>query len=590
MVVTSRWHALVRSVAPWRAVLAVTAASLFLRVFDLAGRVAHWDEGRVGWWVLKAAETGQWQYRPIIHGPFIQHTARLSTTLLGPSDFSLRLPVALVGGLLPLAALLFYRSLATRETVALAAVLAVDPLLLYYGRFFRSDLPVAAAALVTLGCLLRLRQTGRRRWLVAAACAFALALTMKENALLYPLSWLGAGALTVAWLRWRGEWSSNAQSLRAISGRFDARTLLRRWGPATMAAVISGLSILVLFYAPRSPTPGTLGLSQALADPSRLPALVGEATLGSWGRLSETWIGGRSHRYAPYLAHYLYVLTTGSGGVAVLAVVGAIEGRDRPFVVFCTLWGLSAVAGYPYAADIKAPWLVVHAVVPLAVPAAVGGVALIEECRRRAGAIASRSGGVETVGQALGTVDGRRAVMFALVLTGAVGQVVVMGVGANYTHPTDRQLIIAHGAQPGGDWRPVLERIDEVSATNPSGEADIAFYGPLAGPDGSANDHRGAGWFRRQPLSWYVESHDLTAINVHSPTDLEDPPPVVVGMPANRSTLDSALPGYRRVERAIFRHGQDTTYNLLGYEKQIRGQAFLVYIEGTDRPARSAGG
>lgn len=67
---------------PTLAVSLLAAFALALRVVDLGTRVAHWDEGRVAYWVLRYLETGVWSYRPIIHGPFVQHAARLSFELL----------------------------------------------------------------------------------------------------------------------------------------------------------------------------------------------------------------------------------------------------------------------------------------------------------------------------------------------------------------------------------------------------------------------------------------------------------------------------------------------------------------------------
>ena len=183
--------------SPLYVLIAVAAIALAARLALLGERIAHWDEGRVGYDVLRYMATGAWEYRPIVHGPFLPHVNRLVFSAVGADDFTARLVVALVGGLLPLAAWLYRDHLRDAELVALGLFLAADPILLYYSRFMRNDVPVAAFAFVGLGLYLRLIDTGRRRYLYAGTAAWALAFTAKENAILYPVSILGVGTESV---------------------------------------------------------------------------------------------------------------------------------------------------------------------------------------------------------------------------------------------------------------------------------------------------------------------------------------------------------------------------------------------------------
>ncbi|MEF8826469.1 MAG: flippase activity-associated protein Agl23, partial [Halapricum sp.] len=177
------------------AVVAVALLALSLRLVHLGYRTAHWDEARVAYWILRYEETGAFAYRPIIHGPFVHHAAEPLFALFGPSDFFARLPVALVGGLLPLSALLFREHLRDHETVFLSLLLALNSILLYYSRFLRSDVLVAAFMLTALGFLVRVYDTRQGRYLYPAALFLGFGIASKENALIYVLTWLGAGAL-----------------------------------------------------------------------------------------------------------------------------------------------------------------------------------------------------------------------------------------------------------------------------------------------------------------------------------------------------------------------------------------------------------
>ena len=53
------------------AIICISFVSLLFRIINLGSRVAHWDEGRVGYDILRYVDTGIWQYRPIVHGAFL---------------------------------------------------------------------------------------------------------------------------------------------------------------------------------------------------------------------------------------------------------------------------------------------------------------------------------------------------------------------------------------------------------------------------------------------------------------------------------------------------------------------------------------
>ncbi|PSQ67132.1 MAG: TIGR03663 family protein, partial [Halobacteriales archaeon SW_9_67_24] len=169
------------------AVVAITVLGLLARLAFLGDRIAHWDEARVGYWILEYAETGTFEYRPIIHGPFLHHVNAPLFDLLGPNDVTMRLAVSLLGAALPLVALL---------------VLADHRLFL--NRAF--DRP------------------------------------------------------------WRS-------ALRRYATR--VRRGLRTWTPHFLVGVIEFLAVVVFFYSPRGTDDP--GFDTLLADPTTLPAVVGEA-------------------------------------------------------------------------------------------------------------------------------------------------------------------------------------------------------------------------------------------------------------------------------------------------------------------------
>ena len=179
------------------AVIAIAIAALLARLVLLGDRIAHYDEGRVGWWAINYMNTGEIHYRFIIHGPLVQHVSRWLFEITGANDFTMRLPIAIIGGLLPLSVYLYREHLQDSELVAVAFFLAFNPVLVYYSRFYRSTLPVAAFAFVAFGLLVRFYDTRRPGYVHAAAVFAALMIAAKENAVVYYITWLGAGTLVV---------------------------------------------------------------------------------------------------------------------------------------------------------------------------------------------------------------------------------------------------------------------------------------------------------------------------------------------------------------------------------------------------------
>jgi uncharacterized protein (TIGR03663 family) len=527
------------------ALVAATALALLARLVALDARVAHWDEARVSYWTLQYLDTGWWQYQPIVHGPFLFHVNRLVFDYLGATDATMRLAVAVVGGLAPLSAWLYRDHLRAAETVALGAILAADPLFLFFSRFARNDPLLAAFAFAGLGFFLRARSTGRSRYLVAAGLAIGLGFTTKENAVLYVLCWLGAAALVAAVAR-REAGGGPTEIARGLVD--DAAEELNRFpGPGVVAAGVAWMATVVAFYAPRTATAGAdaVGLWNAFDHPGVAPAVLRAATVGAAGRLVDVWIGGGHQslgfRTAFYLVHEVAILAVGSGGLCLLALWGfRVERRGdgpRPLVAFAGAWAGLSVAGYPLVADMAAPWLALHAAVALSIPAAVGLADAVESARRRSqipggdgGARAPRRSDREETGGP----DVRRAGLAALVVALATAQAVAVGGATSYAAPDSALDPLAQPAQPPGELR---ETARDLAAVACGPEPSALYVGPYFAP---RHGHR------RLPLRWYLARDGIGTAHVRSAADLPaDPPPVVVALDARRDELDGALSGYR---------------------------------------------
>jgi uncharacterized protein (TIGR03663 family) len=560
--------------SPYVGILAVAALALAVRLLGLGTRIFHWDEGRVGYWILRYHETGEFAYRPIVHGPFLFVVNDWVFAVLPPTDFSARLVVALVGGLLPLSAWLLRDRLTRLETVALAVVLAVNPLLVYYSRFMRNDVLVGAFAFVAFAFAVRAIDAGDIRLVYPAAASLGLAFTTKENAVVYVLCFLGAAALLVDHGLFRA--ARDGRSVRrvvteewktALAYRLDrfggsVRRGLALAGGHAVAVTLLVLSVVAFFYAPRP------DLWVALSDPARLPGVVRAATVGAWESFYGLWVAGshQSHDYLPFLYDYLETLAYGAPFVVAFAIVGfLVDGYDgdgsRALVAATTYWGAVSVLGYPVATDIRAPWAAVHAVVPLAVPAAVGVAAV---GRRVSDAIAGvRSADAEEVDAGPPARSWSRPTLRTVVAALLLSAAAVGVVGANATYANsasdDEAGEVLQWAQPENELKHTLERVRAVSRVEDG--TDVLFVGTHA--PGSPNDVRfyvanessarqpppgGPAWHTRLPLPWYLERYGATVTS--SPPDDRtvgaDPPPVVIAAKWDDDEVTRQLPGYER--------------------------------------------
>jgi uncharacterized protein (TIGR03663 family) len=573
------------------ALLGLCAGALVLRVVLLGDRVAHWDEGRVAYWALRYAETGAWSYRPIVHGPFLFHVERFVFEHLGTSDAAMRAPVALVGGLAPLTAWLYRNRLGDRETIAMGALLAINPLFLYYSRFMRNDVLVAVFALVAFGTVLRAAETGRGGFLVGGAFAFALAVSAKENAWLYPLCWLGAGTLAAAWPIW-----GRARRRRAVRGdprlvalvetaaprcRELAMTIRDLWIGLVLAP-LTFLVVLVWFYAPRPLSAGWP------IDPSVWNA----ALVTNAGKVYRLWIEGSGQgEYAKFFAFFGLVAIVGGTVVCVFAVAGVLAERrgtrrSRWLVWTAGAWGLASLVGYPLAADIRAPWLVLHVLTPLSIPAAVGLTACLGRAR---GSIPA------------GARIGRRGASVAFVL--AIATALTVGGVTSYVHPTTPGNVLVQWAQPGEELRPGIERVETVArhhhgvdvhfvgTTHPDTDDNVVLYvenesAARQPPPG------GPGWHARLPLPWYLERANATVTS--SPpgnwSAFEHPPPVVVAYSWDRERVSRNLSGYVVRTGRFKLFGDSVTIRAFGRSATYEGERLSIFVDRSAlERARTAG-
>ncbi|WP_277555298.1 flippase activity-associated protein Agl23 [Halobaculum limi] len=569
------------------AVVLIVVGGLLLRTVELGARIFHWDEGRVGYWILRFDATGEFFYRPIIHGPFLPVVNNVLFDIIGASDFAARLPVAVVGGLLPLSVLLLRDRLRGREQVALALLLAVDPLLVYYGRFMRGDVLVGSFCVAAFVLVVYAVDSKRTLPLFGSAVLLGLGFTAKENALVYLACFLGAGFLlldhrvlrsarrtgslvdaligeVVALGHYLDDWTAGSRT-RGVIERLvrkrdpDAAYVseagylghLAVWIPLGAVGVAATfLLTTAFFYAPRPDVWQALGLASVPAGttPPTLGGVWYEATWGAGEKFWGTWASGNhsGHPYAPFLYDILETMAYGSGVLVVFAAVGFLadgygtERGTRPLVAFATYWGLASVVGYPVATDIQAPWAAVHITLPLAIPAAVGLTYI-----------------VDTLDVSITRDDAVTAALAGVIVLAAVAGVVAPTADYwNSASAEDKQVL--QWAQPENAYKQALQDAGAVARNNEG--TDVLWVGTsttrgtrLYVSDESSVDRMppgGPSWHSRLPTPWYLELHDaeVTSTPPEARFDglppADEMPPVVIAKPQDADRLTTMLDGY----------------------------------------------
>ncbi|MFB6267265.1 MAG: flippase activity-associated protein Agl23 [Halodesulfurarchaeum sp.] len=510
----------------------IVVVALAIRVSFLGLRVAHWDEARIAFWILEYQRTGQWSYFPVHHGPLLFHVNRWVFATLGASDATMRLPVALVGGVLPGAAWLYRDHLDAPEVVGLGILLAGNPILVYYSRFMRNDLLVAAFAFVALGLFLRARASGWGGYLVAGGILLGLAFGSKENALLYLASWVGAGGLLLGLSNPRlgVEQEMNGGSQWAIQRLNNG---IRRWGPWALTAGFAFVVTSFLLYVPRGRSGPTL---QNLLSGTVSPGSVISAALYVPAREAISfWLLGSAQGEYPYpvfLGLLVGLLLVGALATTGLAIWGLYQGRDRPLIAFAGLWAGLGVVGYPAASDLMAAWIALHVVVGLTIPASVGlGILLRRLPGVRNGEEAGDLQNPEEHGRG-GSVGSNitHRPRFALSAIGTYLLVTVlltsfMAPGATF-NPLGQPSQMEEGARVS---------IDAMLARSDGAGTDVAYVGPYW-----------RNWIHRLPLIWYLEREGATRTVVETLDALDShPPPVLIANASDRGAIQDRYPGYR---------------------------------------------
>lgn len=177
--------------------VAIFLIAVFTRFHNLGDRVMSHDESlhtRFSW---NLYTEGSFQHTPLMHGPILFHFTALNYTLFGDNDFSARIYPAVLGVIITVFfPLMFRRWLGRWGALLVAVMLLISPLMMYYERYIREDIPnIFYSVLMFWGIMMYLdgppNQLRKSRWLVLASIGMIGSLGSKETAFIYiAIFWL----------------------------------------------------------------------------------------------------------------------------------------------------------------------------------------------------------------------------------------------------------------------------------------------------------------------------------------------------------------------------------------------------------------
>ena len=317
----SGWHWPRPGRLEWAFVL-IAAVAAALRLWELDGRVMHYDEAIHLHYAWKLARGVEFLHSPWMHGPLQIELVSIFLRALGDTDFVARLPYALFGVVLVGLPYFLRRHIGDSGAICTALILTFSPSLLYFSRFGRNDILMVVWALLLLILLWRYVEHQRRRYLFGAAAVTAFMLASKETAY-FVILFMGLAALG---LGWRDLWDVARRriGLTQMGGAAGFFVLL---ATLTLPQAAAGISVFQ----------GPLGLTLAAEDTGS----TGETGAPVWEEPFLTlpvWL-------APVWMHAVGLLALLGGLIAVAWLLWRVRnGLDIAAVAVAATCAVAAVA------------------------------------------------------------------------------------------------------------------------------------------------------------------------------------------------------------------------------------------------------
>jgi uncharacterized protein (TIGR03663 family) len=366
-----------RELALWAGLIVV---ALVLRLYELGSRAFHHDESQDAYFSFKALSDGQQlEYNPLLHGPVRFYLNALTFKLLGDSDFTARLTYACFGTLLVSLPFLLRARLGRFAAYAAGVMLAVSPTILYFSRFAREDIELAAVTLaIAIACFRFVsRPSPVTLSLIGALCAVSFGI--KESGLvavgLMAVFFAVAAAVQGLLATRRGERFTDGEVMRAVTA-----VGWTGWVYALAALLITYVLLFTVFF-----TNTTCVTAPYKGHPAQETSCLKSVFygLGYWHAQQEVGRGADSAWLYPS------IILGEEWPAVLLAAVGVFFTVRRPTLLrLFLIWMFAATLAFYCWGSERFAWLAVHPLVPLILLSGVGLQGLWEMRSRIGRAIA----------------------------------------------------------------------------------------------------------------------------------------------------------------------------------------------------------
>ncbi len=237
----------------WTALLLL---ALILRIYQLGARVMSHDESLHTTYSYNLYAGIGFNHDPLMHGPLLFHATAVSYFLFGPSDFSARLPAALLGVGVVWLLWLARDWLGKRGAFLAATLIAVSPTMVYHSRYIRHDMYAIFFAVAVILLAFRYIERGDNKLLLWMAAMLGLLYTTKEVAFIYMVIFVAYFLAIVVWRVLRQRWQNPSLqlpfwALAAVGGLLAAYPLVETVkapiGTPVTSARLGGMVMWPLF-------------------------------------------------------------------------------------------------------------------------------------------------------------------------------------------------------------------------------------------------------------------------------------------------------------------------------------------------------
>ena len=347
-------------VAVWVGLIAVAFG---LRMYDLGSRPFHHDESQDAYFSWVFRDTGDYSYNPLLHGPLRFYLTGLSYLIFGDSDVTARLAPAVMGTLAVGLPYLLRHQLGRVAAFSAAVILAFGPTYLYFSRFAREDIYLAAITLAIFVTAFRFLRRPRALTLSLLGALFAVAYATKESGIVmvgfFGIFFLGAIAVQGVVSRRRGGRFADGEVLRAL-----LTVGWPAWTYAIATLVLVYALLFTVFFTQMDCTTAAFA-----GNPARETSCINSVFFGL-----EYWMGQQDVARGDDKAWlYLAIVFGEEWPALLLAAVGVVFAFLRPTTLRLFLvWMLVATSAFYSWGSERFAWLVLHPLLPLILLAGLG--------------------------------------------------------------------------------------------------------------------------------------------------------------------------------------------------------------------------